>query len=188
MGGDRYVEAFRQLSMKAHDAGLMRRRYGFYWTMLLVCTTATVAILVGVVLLGATWFQLILAALLGIVMAQLGFLGHEAAHQQIFISRGWNEWVSRVLAGLFTGLSYGWWVDKHSRHHANPNKERADPDADEKDLRPAEPHVLAGEDRPERVRVQGEALEKEQRQEVVALIAAERGRESGALVGASRGE
>lgn len=130
MGGDRYVEAFRQLSMTAHDAGLMRRRYGFYWTMLLVCTTATVAILVGVVLLGATWFQLILAALLGIVMAQLGFLGHEAAHQQIFISRGWNEWVSRVLAGLFTGLSYGWWVDKHSRHHANPNKERADPDAE----------------------------------------------------------
>src|SRR5690606_34094673 len=26
--------------------------------------------------------------------------------------------------------SYGWWTDKHSRHHANPNKERWDPDVD----------------------------------------------------------
>ncbi|HET8926396.1 MAG TPA: acyl-CoA desaturase [Microbacterium sp.] len=107
----------------------MRRRYGFYWAMLLFWTTAAVAILVGVVLLGETWFQLVLAALFGLVMAQLGFLGHEAAHQGIFATAGWNEWVSRVLAGLFTGLSYGWWVDKHGRHHANPNKEREDPDA-----------------------------------------------------------
>ncbi|WP_308291646.1 acyl-CoA desaturase [Microbacterium sp. G2-8] len=129
MLGERYVETFRQLSAEANDSGLMRRRYGFYWAMLLFWTTAAVAILVGVVLLGETWFQLILAALLGVVMAQLGFLAHEAAHQEIFATQGWNEWVSRVLAGLFMGLSYGWWIDKHGRHHANPNKEGQDPDA-----------------------------------------------------------
>jgi fatty acid desaturase len=27
-----------------------------------------------------------------------------------------------------SGLSYGWWVGKHSRHHAHPNTEGADPD------------------------------------------------------------
>jgi fatty acid desaturase len=130
MLGDRYVEAFHELTAEANNAGLMRRRYGFYWAMILFWTLATAAILVGVVLLGDTWYQLILAALLGLAMAQLGFLGHEAAHQEIFASRGWNEWTARVLAGLFTGLSYGWWVDKHGRHHANPNKEREDPDAE----------------------------------------------------------
>jgi fatty acid desaturase len=26
------------------------------------------------------------------------------------------------------GFSYGWWVDKHSRHHAHPNDEDKDPD------------------------------------------------------------
>jgi fatty acid desaturase len=26
------------------------------------------------------------------------------------------------------GLSYGWWVDKHNRHHPHPNQEGADPD------------------------------------------------------------
>lgn len=129
MLGERYVEAFRRLSAEVNDAGLMRRRYGFYWSMILGWTSATIAILIAVAVLPDTWIQLVLAALLGLTMAQLSFLGHEAAHQQMFASRSWNEWTARVIAGLFTGLSYGWWVDKHSRHHANPNKERADPDA-----------------------------------------------------------
>src|SRR5690606_22705810 len=29
---------------------------------------------------------------------------------------------------LAIGLSYGWWVDKHNRHHAHPNHEDRDPD------------------------------------------------------------
>ena len=33
-----------------------------------------------------------------------------------------------MLGDLLVGLSYGWWVDKHTRHHANPNKEGYDPD------------------------------------------------------------
>ena len=27
-----------------------------------------------------------------------------------------------------TGLSYGWWMDKHNRHHAHPNDVESDPD------------------------------------------------------------
>jgi len=33
-----------------------------------------------------------------------------------------------LLGNLGIGLSYGWWVDKHSRHHVHPNTEGADPD------------------------------------------------------------
>ncbi|MGM7677450.1 fatty acid desaturase family protein [Microbacterium sp. A94] len=128
MHDERYTEAYHQLAAEVNEADLMRRRYGFYWAMMLFWMLSAVVILVGVILLGDTWFQLILAALLGLCMAQLGFLGHEAAHQEMFESRRWNDWTARVLAGLFTGLSYGWWVDKHGRHHANPNKERSDPD------------------------------------------------------------
>lgn len=128
MRANPYVESFLDLSEKVHDAGLIRRRYGFYWAQILFWTISTVAILIAVALLGDTWWQLILAALLGVAMSQLGFLSHEATHQQIFSSRKWNEWTARVLSGLFIGLSYGWWVDKHGRHHANPNKERSDPD------------------------------------------------------------
>lgn len=127
-----HVESFLALSAKVHDAGLMQRRYGFYWTRILFWTLCTVATLTAVALLGDSWWQLALAALLGVVMSQLGFLSHEAAHQEIFRSRRWNEWTARVLGGLFTGLSYGWWVDKHSRHHAHPNRERSDPDVTSK--------------------------------------------------------
>jgi fatty acid desaturase len=33
-----------------------------------------------------------------------------------------------VLGNLGIGLSCGWWVGKHNRHHAHPNTEDADPD------------------------------------------------------------
>jgi hypothetical protein len=36
--------------------------------------------------------------------------------------------VSLIIANLLVGMSYGWWQSKHNRHHANPNKEGADPD------------------------------------------------------------
>ena len=79
-------------------------------------------------LVGNSWFQLVLAAAFGVVVTQFGFLGHDAAHQQMFRSPAWNEWTSRILAGVFAGLSYAWWRDKHNRHHAAPNREGIDPD------------------------------------------------------------
>lgn len=125
-----YVESFLELSTRVHDADLMRRRPGFYWPHILFWTISTVLILIAVVLAGDGWYQLIFAALLGAAMSRLGFLSHEAAHQEIFEDRRWNEWTARVLSGLFIGLSYGWWMNKHSRHHAHPNKEDSDPDLD----------------------------------------------------------
>ena len=35
-----------------------------------------------------------------------------------------------MVGDLFVGMSYGWWQHKHTRHHANPNKEGVDPDID----------------------------------------------------------
>lgn len=128
MTGKEYVEEYQKLTQAANDAGLMDRCLGFYWTMMAVMVSATVLIVAGMSLLGDSWFQLAFAVLLGLVMAQIGFLGHEAAHQQIFSSTRWNQWAARILAGLFAGLSYQWWMNKHNSHHANPNKEGDDPD------------------------------------------------------------
>lgn len=128
MAADQYVESYRQLSKAVHDAGLMRRRYGFYWTRIIGWVLALAGLVAAVVLLGATWYQLIAAALIGMVMAQLGFLSHEAAHREIFASRTMNEWTSRIISGLLMGLSYSWWMAKHNSHHAHPNQEGEDPD------------------------------------------------------------
>ncbi|SDS18585.1 acyl-CoA desaturase [Jiangella sp. DSM 45060] len=124
----RHVSTYTELARQIREAGLLRRRYGYYWTRIAVAVTAFAGIWVGFAFLGDSWFQLLLAAALAVVLVQFGYLGHDSAHRQIFASHRWNDWTSRVFSGLFTGLSYGWWQSKHSRHHANPNKEGSDPD------------------------------------------------------------
>jgi fatty acid desaturase len=78
--------------------------------------------------IGNSWFQLINAALLALAFGQVAFLGHDAGHQAIFASRRHNDALGRTLGNVLIGLSYGWWVDTHNRHHANPNHEGRDPD------------------------------------------------------------
>lgn len=126
----KYVESYRQLSETVHDAGLMNRHRSFYLSRIVAWLVVLAGLLAAVIVFGATWFQLITAGLIGMVMAQLGFLSHEAAHREIFASRGWNEWTSRIIAGLFMGLSFSWWMAKHNTHHAYPNQEGVDPDID----------------------------------------------------------
>ncbi|MQA78699.1 MAG: acyl-CoA desaturase [Streptosporangiales bacterium] len=85
-------------------------------------------VVVGFVLLGDSWFQLLMAGALAVVFAQLAFIGHDAAHRQIFRSGRANDWAGLLQGTLLGGLSVGWWQSKHGRHHANPNKEGKDPD------------------------------------------------------------
>ena len=119
---------FTELAHRVRDSGLMRRRYGYYWTKLIALPLLLVGCLAAFVWIGDTWWQLVTAAVLAAVFTQIAFLGHDAAHRQIFESGRWNDWISLIIADLLVGLSYGWWQHKHTRHHANPNKLGADPD------------------------------------------------------------
>ena len=120
--------SFTALTRQVHELGLMRRRYGYYWTKLIGAVLVLAAWVVGFVWIGDSWWQLAWAAVLAVLATQIAFLGHDAAHRQIFRSGRWNDWASLVVANLLVGISYGWWQSKHNRHHANPNKEGADPD------------------------------------------------------------
>jgi fatty acid desaturase len=64
---------------------------------------------------------------MGIAFTQVAFLGHDSGHQQIFVRRRPNDVLGQFM-GTLTGLSYGWWVGKHNRHHSHPNTEGYDPD------------------------------------------------------------
>jgi fatty acid desaturase len=108
--------------------GLMRRRYGYYWAKLIGAVVLLAVWVAAFVWIGDSWWQLASAAVLGVTMTQIAFLGHDAAHRQMFKSGRWNDWISMIIANLLVGISYGWWQSKHTRHHANPNKEGADPD------------------------------------------------------------
>jgi fatty acid desaturase len=127
---ERATSDFTALARAVQDAGLMRRRYGYYWAKLVGAAVLLAAWAVAFVFVGDTWWQLGSAVVLSVLLTQTAFLGHDAAHRQIFKSGKWNDWVSLLLANLFVGLSYGWWQSKHTRHHAAPNEEGADPDID----------------------------------------------------------
>ncbi|MGI5521698.1 fatty acid desaturase family protein [Micromonospora sp. CA-259024] len=119
---------YADLSRLVRGAGLLDRqprRYAARVAVVLGCLA-----LMGVVFvrLGSSWWQTATAAGFAMLFAQLAFLGHDAGHRQIFRSRRANDAVGVVCGNLVTGISYGWWVDKHNRHHAHPNTEGRDPD------------------------------------------------------------
>jgi fatty acid desaturase len=112
------------------NLGLLKRSTGFYWFVFSILLLATGGAIAGFVLLGDSWYQLIIAGALGIILTQFAFLAHEASHRQVFESGRANDRAGRILANLFVGISYAWWMTKHSRHHANPNVVGKDPDID----------------------------------------------------------
>lgn len=124
----RFVSLYTDLAKNVRESGLLERRYLYYWTEIGAAVLAFCAIWVGFAVLGDSWFQLLLAGALGVVVTQFGFLGHDAAHRQMFVSPAWNAWTARLLAGAFAGLSFTWWRAKHNMHHKGPNKENYDPD------------------------------------------------------------
>jgi fatty acid desaturase len=120
--------SYTELSKLVTSSGLMRRRYGYYWTKLVAAPVAMAGALILFVAIGDTWWQMFTAAGLAVLFTQIAMLGHDAAHRQIFRSGRWNDWTTLVIGNLMVGMSYGWWQHKHTRHHANPNKVGSDPD------------------------------------------------------------
>jgi fatty acid desaturase len=116
------------LSRLVKQAGLLERRRWRYVWRIAVTGVLLLAGWAAFVLVGDSWWQLAVAAFLAVMFTQVGFLGHDAGHRQILGSRRFSYVLGILLGNLGIGLSYGWWVDKHNRHHVHPNTEGADPD------------------------------------------------------------
>jgi fatty acid desaturase len=121
---------FADLMRRVKAAGLLQRRRGYYWARIAVTGGLLAAGWAVFVVVGDSWWQLVVAAFLAFVFGQIGFLGHDAGHRQIFRTRRANDLAGLLHGNLAVGLSFGWWVDKHNRHHAHPNTEDKDPDID----------------------------------------------------------
>ncbi|MCU1446126.1 acyl-CoA desaturase [Cryobacterium sp.] len=119
---------YSSLLHTVRNLDLLQRATAFYWGVFAALVLITAGLGVGFVLLGDSWYQLIIAGVLGIILTQFAFLAHEASHRQVFESGPANDRAGRILANLFVGISYAWWMTKHSRHHANPNVVGKDPD------------------------------------------------------------
>jgi fatty acid desaturase len=113
---------------EVRSAGLLERRPGRYLPRIATLTFLWSAGWVAFVVLGSSWWQPVVAAVLAVAVTQLAFLAHDAGHRQVFATRRRNDLLGRVVGTLLVGLSYGWWIDKHTRHHAHPNQIGSDPD------------------------------------------------------------
>ncbi len=124
----RRTRSFTELAQAVRSAGLNRRTRWFYLAVFGGLVAALAGAFTGLVLLQDSWFQLLIAAALGIIFTQFAFLGHEASHRQVVTSGPANDRIGMVLANFFVGISYSWWMSKHTRHHANPQRVGKDPD------------------------------------------------------------
>ena len=127
-GVDPSAAGFRVLALQVRAMGLLERRPGYYRVKIAVTVVAFFAGWALFVVAGNSWAAVTVAPVMGVMFTQLGFLGHDAGHNQAFATRRANHLLGLVVANALIGLSFGWWVPKHSAHHAHPNEPGRDPD------------------------------------------------------------
>ena len=119
-----------QLRRMVKEQGLLDRQPLYYSIKIPLTVGAVAGSIVFLILVNSVWLQMLNAAFLGIVFSQLGLIGHDAGHQQIFASRKKNDGIG-LMVGLLISLVPSWWHDKHNqRHHRSPNRIGADGDID----------------------------------------------------------
>lgn len=126
---------YSEILGRVKKANLLTKNPNFYINRLIIITLLSLTAWAGVWVTnlflpfwGAVAVTAGIALILGVLSAQYGFIAHEAAHKQVFHGKKTNEWAGRILANLFAGLSYGFWIRKHTRHHNKPNQINYDPD------------------------------------------------------------
>jgi fatty acid desaturase len=122
---------FGVLAKQVREAGLLDRRFGYYGVMIPITVAAFALGFAALILIGSSWWALLIAGFLGLTFTQLGFVGHDAGHHEVFRSRKLNRLLGLAVGNVLIGMSFGWWVPKHSAHHAHPNEVGRDPDVGE---------------------------------------------------------
>ncbi|NQW22800.1 MAG: acyl-CoA desaturase [SAR202 cluster bacterium] len=113
---------YLELKGRITDAGLLNRQYFYYgWKIPSVAAMVGASVVVLVLFSGTLWIQMVNAVFLALVFTNLGFLGHDSGHRQMFKSAKRNDWVLLVV-GFLTGMTPSWWQDKHNTHHRAPNQ------------------------------------------------------------------
>ena len=128
--GGKPRDAYGELKQRVKDAGLLAKAPGYLFAKMAL---NAVLLAIGIGVLFATdlwWVQVINALYLGFVFGQFGFIAHDAGHRQAFKTPRQNDVAGLIHTTLLIGMGYGWWLEKHNAHHANPNAIDLDPDID----------------------------------------------------------
>ena len=113
---------YLELKRRVAKAGLLDRQYFYYaWKIVTVVAMVAASVAIIVIFSGTLWIQMLNATFLALTFTNLGFLGHDSGHRQMFKSVRNNDWVL-LGVGFLTGMTPSWWQDKHNTHHVSPNQ------------------------------------------------------------------
>src|SRR5215210_5796474 len=105
---------YAELKSLVRAAGLLERQPTYY-AVKIAYTLGMLAIGIAfLVLVDNVWLRALDALYLAIVFAQIGFLGHDTGHKQIFASARTHNLLALLLGNLLLGMSTGWWCEKHN--------------------------------------------------------------------------
>jgi fatty acid desaturase len=119
---------FAPLLRTVRDAGLLRPRRAHYAAIVAVDVGVFSLVWGALYMLGHSWWALFLAVPAAVFTTRIMFIGHDVGHGQVARTARMNRIVGYIAGDLLTGLGSRWWIEKHTRHHANPNVVGRDPD------------------------------------------------------------
>ena len=123
---DREEGMYAELRRMVEARGLLNHQ-PLYYTLKIGATFAVMILAwVALLMIDNFWLRMLDAVFVAFMTVQVGFIGHDAGHQQIFSSH-WKNNVLGLVNGFTLGASYAWWVDTHNRHHGRPNQASYDP-------------------------------------------------------------
>lgn len=123
-----FTNEYAELKRMVKDAGLLEKQPLYYTGKIGLLLALLIISIVVLLFVKPFWIQLLNAVYLAFVTTQLGLLGHDAGHRQIFHRTWKNDMVSLFTGNICLGISNEWWIGRHNKHHNNPNQLDHDPD------------------------------------------------------------
>ncbi len=119
---------FTELLKLVRENGLLKRSPIYYtWKIISTFVFWCSGFIILYFVRDNIWLVLLDAVYLAFAYGQIGLLGHDAGHRQIFDRTWLNDMV--LYPGTFlVGMSATSWMFKHNNHHAHPNRHDEDPD------------------------------------------------------------
>jgi len=111
---------YAELKQLVKQEGLLDKQPVYYTYKILLTLCLLAASLSILVVVDNLWLQLLNAAFFAVVFTQIGLVAHDAGHLQIFRSASRSSIILLPVI-FFIALDLSWWLEKHNRHHRNPN-------------------------------------------------------------------